>query len=66
MSSFVLSSYEKLIKEHLVVTLFLTMLVGAGGNCGVQSAVKVIRGMATGQLRTLKVALMEQAAVREH
>jgi len=32
-----------LVREHLVVTLFLTMLVGAGGNCGVQSAVKVAR-----------------------
>lgn len=62
-SSFVLSSYEALIREHLVVTLFLTMLVGAGGNCGVQSAVKVIRGMATGQVRTLKAALVEQITV---
>jgi hypothetical protein len=28
-----------------VVTLFLTMLVGAGGNAGNQSAIKVIRGL---------------------
>jgi len=27
------------------VTLFLTMLVGAGGNAGNQSAIKVIRGL---------------------
>jgi hypothetical protein len=33
-SSFVLDSYQGLLKEHLVVTLFLTMLVGAGGNAG--------------------------------
>jgi Mg/Co/Ni transporter MgtE len=34
-----------LVQEHIVVTLFLTMLVGAGGNAGNQSAIKVIRGL---------------------
>ena len=29
-SSVVLQNYETLIKENLVITLFLTMLVGAG------------------------------------
>jgi uncharacterized membrane protein len=33
-SSFVLDRYEGLLKEHIFVTLFLTMLVGAGGNAG--------------------------------
>jgi Mg/Co/Ni transporter MgtE len=46
-SSFVLDRYQELLKEHIVVTLFLTMLVGAGGNAGNQSAIKVIRGLAT-------------------
>lgn len=45
MSSFVLDSYQELLRNHLVVTLFLTMLVGAGGNAGNQSAIKVIRGL---------------------
>lgn len=49
-SSFVLDRYEGLLKEHIFVTLFLTMLVGAGGNAGNQSAIKVIRGLATGGL----------------
>ena len=49
-SSFVLDRYEGLLKEHIFVTLFLTMLVGAGGNAGNQSAIKVIRGLATGTL----------------
>ena len=39
------------LQEHLVVTLFLTMLVGAGGNAGNQSAIKVIRGLATGSIK---------------
>ena len=33
-SSLVLDQYQQLLKDHLVVTLFLTMLVGAGGNAG--------------------------------
>lgn len=41
----VLDRYQQLLKDHLVVTLFLTMLVGAGGNAGNQSAIKVIRGL---------------------
>ncbi|CAN0360907.1 unnamed protein product, partial [Ectocarpus fasciculatus] len=48
-SSFVLDHYQDLLREHVVVTLFLTMLVGAGGNAGNQSAIKVIRGLATGR-----------------
>jgi len=46
-SSFVLDNFQALLKDHIVVTLFLTMLVGAGGNAGNQSAIKVIRGLAT-------------------
>ncbi|KAL6768542.1 hypothetical protein ACKKBF_B11140 [Auxenochlorella protothecoides x Auxenochlorella symbiontica] len=66
-SSFVLSGYSDLLERHLVVTLFLTMLVGAGGNAGNQSAIKVIRGLATGALRPtlgmLRATLARQAIV---
>jgi len=47
-SSFILERFSSLIETHLIVTFFLTMLVGAGGNAGNQSAVMVIRGLATG------------------
>ncbi len=67
MSSFVLDSYQDLLKEHLVVTLFLTMLVGAGGNAGNQSAIKIIRGLATGSFKPtaagIRRAMKQQAAV---
>lgn len=33
--------FQELLRQHVVVTLFLTMLVGAGGNAGNQSAIKV-------------------------
>ena len=49
-SSIVLDAYGSLLQDHIVVTLFLTMLVGAGGNAGNQSAIHVIRGLATGSL----------------
>lgn len=54
-SSVVLVKYEALLREHLFVTLFLTMLVGAGGNAGNQSAIKVIRGL----VRTLHLKQLD-------
>ncbi|PRW55900.1 Magnesium transporter [Chlorella sorokiniana] len=67
MSSVVLDSYQELLRDHLVVTLFLTMLVGAGGNAGNQSAIKVIRGLATGSMKPtgpgVRRAMQQQLAV---
>ncbi|KAL3140202.1 hypothetical protein ABBQ38_004477 [Trebouxia sp. C0009 RCD-2024] len=66
-SSFVLEQYQELLKQHLVVTVFLTMLVGAGGNAGNQSAIKVIRGLATGTIKTtwpsVRKTLTQQAYI---
>lgn len=47
-SSIVLASFEELIKHHLTLTLFLTMLVGTGGNAGAQSVVKDVSLIAAG------------------
>ena len=47
-SSFILAGQEDLLAAHPVVVYFLTMLVGAGGNAGNQSAVRIIRGLAVG------------------
>lgn len=46
LSSVILKAFQPLILEHPVVILFLTMLIGAGGNAGSQSAVLVIRALA--------------------
>lgn len=51
LSQFVLEAYEGLITTNVVVPLFLTMLVGAGGNAGNQAAVHAITGLVTGELR---------------
>ena len=67
LSSVVLERFEPLIRDHLTITLFLTMLVGAGGNAGNQSAIKVVRSLATGQLDaswgSARAALVRQAGV---
>mmetsp|Transcript_20819 Transcript_20819/g.46946 ORF Transcript_20819/g.46946 Transcript_20819/m.46946 type:complete len:162 (-) Transcript_20819:134-619(-) len=50
MSSFILAGNDVLIRNHPTIVYFLTMLVGAGGNAGNQSAVRIIRGIATGHV----------------
>ena len=35
-SSVIMSRFHRVIERHFVITLFLTMLVGAGGNAGNQ------------------------------
>ena len=49
LSQLILESYEGLISSHVIIPLFLTMLVGAGGNAGNQSTVRSITGLVTGE-----------------
>merc|ERR1712046_380516 len=49
-SSFILEGNEALIQSHPVIVYFMTMPVGAGGNAGNQAAVRIIRGLATGEV----------------
>jgi Mg2+ transporter MgtE len=49
-SSVILGYFEELIERHVVIALFLTMLIGTGGNAGNQSSAIVIRGLATGEI----------------
>ena len=49
-SSLILANNEALLTNHPSIIYFLTMLVGAGGNAGNQSAVRVIRGIALGDI----------------
>jgi len=50
MSGFILARNELLLQTHPIIIYFLTMLVGAGGNAGNQASVRVIRGLALGNL----------------
>jgi len=67
MSSVILERYAQLIKDHLVVTLFLSTLIGSGGNAGNQSAIKVIRGLATKSIsmtgESMQQTLLQQGAI---
>ena len=56
-SSFILDHYRELLKRHLVVLSFLTMLVGAGGNSGAQAAVSIIQRMASGRIVSREQAI---------
>ena len=64
-SSFILEANRELIEEHIVLTLFLTMLVGAGGNSGAQAAVAVIRGIALKRVsrRNMHIILLNELIV---
>eukprot|EP00985_Skeletonema_marinoi_P012990 scaffold6380_cov127-Skeletonema_marinoi.AAC.12 len=62
-SSFIIAYNEQFLQTHMVIVQFLTMLVGAGGNAGNQSAVGVIRGLAIGTINgnTWKDYLRQEA-----
>ena len=59
-SSFILQSFAELISRHILITMYLTMLVGAGGNAGNQAAVLMIR-----RLANPKSFLLRSVIVRE-
>ena len=62
LSSFILSGYKDVVDKYFIISMFLTMLIGTGGNAGNQSSAIVIRGLATGQIsrkNSIKVLLRE-------
>jgi len=61
-SSVILKSYSSMLNEYTIIAIFLTMLIGTGGNAGNQSATIVIRGLTTKEItrrNTHKVLLRE-------
>ncbi len=49
-SSLVMQNYGNLIHTWVPLTFFLPILVATGGNAGMQSAMMIIRGLATGDI----------------
>lgn len=49
-SSFIFEAYDDIMKNYLIFSVFLTMLIGSGGNAGNQSATLVIRGLTTKEM----------------
>jgi Mg/Co/Ni transporter MgtE len=61
-SSIILASYSSLLNQYTIIAVFLTMLIGTGGNAGNQSATLVIRGLTTKEMtrrNAIKVLLRE-------
>jgi len=61
-SGFIMAGYKDILSNNTVLALFITMLIGTGGNAGNQSSALVIRGLATGEIsreKGLKVLLRE-------
>ncbi len=66
-SSMILDGYNAMISSYTILTCFMTMLIGTGGNVGNQSATLVIRALTTNEIekgdalrvlwRELRVAL---------
>jgi len=50
-SAAILGGFDELLESHIVVTFFVPMLVGSGGNAGNQPGVMVTRALSTGEIR---------------
>jgi magnesium transporter len=60
----IMSNYESLLEQALVLSLFIPILIGTGGNIGSQTVSTIIRAIAVGEITTrdtLKVISKEMA-----
>lgn len=58
----IISAFESALAAKVVLTVFIPMLMGTGGNCGSQSSITVIRALSLGEIKlsdTLKVLFKE-------
>ena len=65
LSSGIIAAYEELLQTIIVLTVFIPLLVGSGGNAGAQSATLMVRALATGDIKTSQWAstLLKETAV---
>jgi magnesium transporter len=57
-SSMIMKQFNEVLAQNVILTFFLMMLMGTGGNAGNQSATLVIRGLATGEIGRKKHMLV--------
>ncbi len=58
LSAFVIGRYQNLLDSVVILSSFMTIITGTGGNAGSQSSAMVIRGLALGEIQlrdTLRV-----------
>jgi len=61
-TAYIISRQETFLAEIVLLTAFIPLVIGTGGNVGAQSATVVIRGLATGEVnprRALTIVLRE-------
>ena len=46
----IITSFEKALAAQVVLTAFIPMLTGTGGNCGSQSTVTIVRALSLGEI----------------
>ncbi|MBQ7083933.1 MAG: magnesium transporter, partial [Anaerotignum sp.] len=62
LSAFVIGMYQELLDSVVVLSSFMTIITGTGGNAGSQASAMIIRGLALGEIQmrdTLKVVFKE-------
>lgn len=52
LSAMIISGYESLLQTAVVLSSFVPILTGTGGNAGSQASTMIIRGMALGEIET--------------
>ena len=52
LSSFVISQYSNLLNSVVLLSTFIPIITGTGGNAGSQTSTMMIRGMALGEIQT--------------
>ena len=62
LSAFVVEQYQTLLSSVVILSSFMTIITGTGGNAGSQASAMIIRGMALGEIQlrdTMKVVSKE-------
>ena len=54
-TSIIISSFEKKLSALVILTAYIPMLMGTGGNCGSQASVTIIRGLSLGDIHFIDV-----------
>ncbi len=58
----IIQNFESALQAYVVLTAYIPMLMGTGGNCGAQSSTTIIRGLSLGEIHfrdTFKVIWKE-------
>lgn len=65
LTSFIMERFEDTLQQSILLAFYVPLLMGAGGNTGTQSAMLVIRSLATGDLHARNWArvLLKEIAV---